>query len=267
MDLFEYQGKQLFARYGIPVSPGDVADTVDEAVARGRRASATRSSSRRRCRSAGAARPAASSSPTNADEVRDARRRTSSAWTSRATSCKRVWIEHASDIAEEYYASFTLDRAAKKHLGMLSRAGRRRDRDRSPTRTPTRSRKIHDRPGRRARPRRSAARGSRRRSSNPKATDGAVDILLKLYRRYVDGDADLVEINPLILTPDGRGARARRQGHARRQRARSAIPSGTSTTRLEVRDEREQRGPRARACSTSGSTATSASSPTAPGSR
>ena len=34
-----------------------------------------------------------------------------------------VWIEKASDIAEEYYASFTLDRAAKKHLGMLSAQG------------------------------------------------------------------------------------------------------------------------------------------------
>ena len=34
-----------------------------------------------------------------------------------------MWIEHASDIAEEYYASFTLDRAAKKHLGMLSAEG------------------------------------------------------------------------------------------------------------------------------------------------
>ena len=34
-----------------------------------------------------------------------------------------VWIEHASDIAEEYYASFTLDRSAKKHLGMLSAQG------------------------------------------------------------------------------------------------------------------------------------------------
>ena len=36
---------------------------------------------------------------------------------------ERVWIEHASDIAEEYYASFTLDRSAKKHLGMLSAQG------------------------------------------------------------------------------------------------------------------------------------------------
>ena len=33
MDLFEYQGKQYFARFDIPVSPGDVAYTVDEAVA------------------------------------------------------------------------------------------------------------------------------------------------------------------------------------------------------------------------------------------
>ena len=35
----------------------------------------------------------------------------------------RVWVEHASDIAEEYYASFTLDRGAKKYLGMLSAQG------------------------------------------------------------------------------------------------------------------------------------------------
>jgi len=39
---------------------------------------------------------------------------------------------------------------------------------------------------------------------NPAATDGAIDILLKLYRAYTEGDADLVEINPLVLTPDGR---------------------------------------------------------------
>ena len=38
---------------------------------------------------------------------------------------------------------------------------------------------------------------------NPDATEGAVDILLKLYPAYTEGDADLVEINPLILTPDG----------------------------------------------------------------
>ena len=39
---------------------------------------------------------------------------------------------------------------------------------------------------------------------DPKATDGAVDILLKLWNAYVEADADLVEINPLILTPEGK---------------------------------------------------------------
>src|SRR3546814_6569856 len=38
---------------------------------------------------------------------------------------------------------------------------------------------------------------------NPEATDGAVDILLKLYTAYTKGDADLCEINPLILKPTG----------------------------------------------------------------
>ena len=38
---------------------------------------------------------------------------------------------------------------------------------------------------------------------NPAAEDGAVDILLKLYRAYTEGDADLAEINPLILKPTG----------------------------------------------------------------
>src|SRR5207253_6821989 len=39
---------------------------------------------------------------------------------------------------------------------------------------------------------------------DPEARDGAADILRKLYRCFVEGDADLVEINPLVLTPDGR---------------------------------------------------------------
>ena len=41
----------------------------------------------------------------------------------RGHTVETVWIELASDIAEEYYASFTLDRSAKKHLGMLSAQG------------------------------------------------------------------------------------------------------------------------------------------------
>ena len=255
MDLFEYQGKQLFARYGIPVSAGEAAETVDDAVA-----AAERVGYPGRRQGAGAGRRA------RQGRRREARRRTptrcartpatSSASTSRATSCSVVWVEHASDIAEEYYASFTLDRSAKKYLGMLSRAGRRRDRD-GRRGEPRRDRAHRRRSGRRARAKRRAARGSRPAKLNPQATDGAVDILMKLYNAYVDGDADLVEINPLILTPDGQGARARREGRRSTTTRGSVIPSGTSSpgSRSSTRASAKRRR---RACSTSASTATSA---------
>ena len=62
---------------------------------------------------------------------------------------KRVWVEHASDIAEEYYASFTLDRAAKQYLGMLSAQGGV-EIETGRGREPRRARADRDRPGRRA---------------------------------------------------------------------------------------------------------------------
>ena len=80
--------------------------------------------------------------------------------------------------------------------------------------------------------------GSRRPKLDPAATEGAVDILRKLYTAYTEGDADLVEINPLILTPDGRGPRPRRQGHPRRQRR--VPPRVREYEATQERDEREQ---------------------------
>jgi succinyl-CoA synthetase beta subunit len=113
-----------------------------------------------------------------------------------------IWIEVASDIAEEYYASFTLDRSAKKHLGMLSAEGGV-EIEAVAESNPDAIAKIWVDPvdglsEAQAREWVAAAK------LNPDATEGAVDILQKLYTAYVDGDADLVEINPLILTPDGR---------------------------------------------------------------
>jgi succinyl-CoA synthetase beta subunit len=113
-----------------------------------------------------------------------------------------LWIEKASDIAEEYYASFTLDRAAKLHLGMLSARGGV-DIEQVAAEDPDAIARLHVDPvdglsEARCREWVQAAK------LNDAAHDGAVDILLKLYRAYTDGDADLVEINPLIVTGDGR---------------------------------------------------------------
>jgi len=114
---------------------------------------------------------------------------------------QRVWIEKASDIAEEYYASFTLDRSAKKHLGMLSKEGGV-EIETVAEENPDALAKIWVDPV--AGLSEEDVRGWVAAANLPEAAvEGSIEILTKLYNAYVEGDADLVEINPLILTPEG----------------------------------------------------------------
>src|SRR6478752_2752355 len=121
MDLFEYQGKQYFARYDIPVSPGGPADTVDEAVAQAD-AAGYPVVVKAQVQVGGRGKAGGIKLANDADEVR-LHAGNILGMDIKGHVVKRVWIEHASDIAEEYYASFTLDRAAKQHLLMLSAQG------------------------------------------------------------------------------------------------------------------------------------------------
>jgi succinyl-CoA synthetase beta subunit len=115
---------------------------------------------------------------------------------------RRLWIEHASDIATEYYASFTLDRGARKHLGMVSARGGV-DIEQVAAEEPGAIARLHVDPVEGVSE--ADARGLVERAGlDAQARSGAVDILQKLYRCFVEGDADLVEINPLILTPQGK---------------------------------------------------------------
>ena len=165
-----------------------------------------------------------------------------------------VWIEHASDIAEEYYASFTLDRSAKQHLGMLSAEGGV-DIEAVAADNPEAIARIHVDPVDGLSEDQARA-WVRQAKLNPAAEDGAVDILLKLYRSYVEGDADLVEVNPLILTTDGQvhalDAKVTLDGNAvfRHPTTRSTTPPRCATT--------GRSWPTRRACSTSASTGPSA---------
>jgi succinyl-CoA synthetase beta subunit len=200
MDLFEYQGKQFFARYGIPVSPGEAVDTVDAAVAAGERLGYP-VVVKAQVQVGGRGKAGGIKLANDADEVRT-HASNILGMDIKGHVVKIVWIEKASDIAEEYYASFTLDRSAKKHLGMLSAEGGV-EIEAVAASNPEAIARIHVDPveglsEEQARTWVAAAR------LNPKATDGAVDILMKLYNAYVEGDADLVEINPLILTPEGK---------------------------------------------------------------
>jgi succinyl-CoA synthetase beta subunit len=200
LDLFEYQGKQLFARYGIPVSPGEPVRTADEAVAVAEKIGFP-VVIKAQVHVGGRGKAGGVKLANDLDEVR-LHAGNIIGMDIKGHTVHVVWVERASDIAEEYYASFTLDRSAKQHLGMLSAQGGV-EIEAVAESDPDAIAKIHIDPvdGLTAEAARAWVEAAK---LNPQATDGAVDILQKLYQCYVDADADLAEINPLILTPDGR---------------------------------------------------------------
>ena len=200
MDLFEYQGKQFFARYGIPVSDGEAVTDVEAAVAAADRVGYP-VVVKAQVQVGGRGKAGGIKLASNSDEARQYATDIIG-MDIKGHTVEVVWVEHASDIAEEYYASFTLDRSAKQYLGMLSAQGGVEIEEVAAT-DPDAIAKIHVNPadGLTESDCRAWVEAAK---LNPAAVDGAVDILMKLYTAYTEGDADLVEINPLILTPDGR---------------------------------------------------------------
>jgi succinyl-CoA synthetase beta subunit len=235
VDLFEYQGKQYFARYDIPVSPGDKADTVDEAVAAAEIAGYP-VVVKAQVQVGGRGKAGGIKLANDPDEVRE-HAGNILGMDIKGHVVKRVWVEHASDIDEEYYASFTLDRAAKKHLLMLSAEGGVEIETVAET-NPDAIVKLHIDPVDGLDP--ATARQAAIDAKLPeRALDGAADILVKLYRCFTEGDCDLAEINPLILTPTGKvhalDAKVTLDGNAEFRHPEWAEYSAT-----EVLDAREQ---------------------------
>jgi len=235
VDLLEYQGKQLFARFGIPVSAGAPVTTVDEAVATAEEVGYP-VVVKAQVLVGGRGKAGGVKLASNVDEVRE---HTANilGMDIKGHRVDVVWIEHASDIAEEYYASFTLDRAAKLHLGMLSAQGGV-EIETVADENPDAIARIHVNPvdGLSEADCRAWVEAA---ALNPAATDGAVDILLKLYTAYTEGDADLVEINPLILTPDNR-VHALDAKVTLDDNAVFRHPDYEQYDAIQVRDEREQ---------------------------
>jgi succinyl-CoA synthetase beta subunit len=199
MDLLEYQGKRLFAQYDIPVSPGRAVFTVPEAVEAADEIGYP-VVVKAQVHVGGRGKAGGIQLAADAEEIRTHAVNILGMHI-KGHVVETLWIEHASDIAEEYYASFTLDRSAKLHLGMLSARGGV-DIEQVAEEEPEAIARIHIDPVDGLSE--TVARDWVARAKlNPVATDGTVDVLLKLYRAYVDGDADLVEINPLILTTEG----------------------------------------------------------------
>jgi succinyl-CoA synthetase beta subunit len=200
MDLFEYQGKQYFARYGIAVSPGGVADTVDEAVAVADRVGYP-VVVKAQVKVGGRGKAGGVKLANDADEVRE-HAGNILGLDIKGHVVKRLWIERSSDIKKEYYASFTLDRPNKTHLGMLSAQGgveievvaeENPDAIAMISIDPVRGLDVE-----------TARRWVAEAELDDVAREQTAELLVKLYDCYTRGDCDLAEINPLILTPDNK---------------------------------------------------------------
>jgi succinyl-CoA synthetase beta subunit len=200
VDLFEYQGKQYFARFGIPVSPGGVAETVDEAVAVAESAGYP-VVVKAQVKVGGRGKAGGIKLAANADEVRT-HAGAILGMDIKGHVVRRIWVENASDIASEYYASFTLDRPNKVHLGMLSSEGGV-EIEEVAANNPEAIARIAIDPVR-GLDLEAARKWVDEAGLDEAAREQAAELLVKLYACYVEGDCDLAEINPLILTTDGR---------------------------------------------------------------
>ena len=200
MDLYEYQGKQLFARQGIPVPEGEVANTPQEA-----RAAAERIGGKvvikAQVQVGGRGKAGGIKLAENPAEA-EARASEILGMDIKGHTVHRVWVEQASEIAKEYYASITFDRAEKKPLIMLSAEGGV-DIEEVAANRPEALARLHVDPltGFQQHHGRWLAYHA---SIDAEAIRGVVDILERLYKGFVELDAMLMEINPLILTADGR---------------------------------------------------------------
>ncbi len=200
MDLYEYQGKELFKRFGIPVSDGRLATTPEEA-----RAAATELGGQVVVKAqvltggrgkAGGVKLA--DDPTDAAQ----KARDILGLDIRGHVVHKVWVESASEIAKEYYLSVTFDRGTKKPLFMLTREGGV-EIEQVAEENPEALARVHVDALEGFHPYQARRLIYGAGIDDPSEQKQILGIVERLYRCFVETDAMLCEINPLIVTPEG----------------------------------------------------------------
>jgi len=198
VDLLEYQGKQLFAKHGVPTPSGIHAATVDDAVVAANEIGypcvvKAQVAIGKRGKAGGIK---------IADNEAEARAHSEAilGMDIRGFTVHDLWIERASDIANEYYASVILDRGEKKLLAMLSRMGGM-DVEEIAESDPTAMVKRHVEPGGSLEVE-VAREIAHEAQIDDDVVDGVARMLVQLADLAVAEDATLIEVNPLIVTAD-----------------------------------------------------------------
>jgi succinyl-CoA synthetase beta subunit len=198
MDLLEYQGKQLFARHGVPVPTGQPARTVDEAVAAADEVGYP-CAIKAQVQIGGRGKLGGIKIAHDRAEAEE-HARAILGMDIRGLTVHEVWIEAASEIEAEYYASVVFDRSAKAPLVMLSTKGGM-DIEQVADEDPDAIAHLHVDP----------LIGFHDFHGRRLAFEAGVDadvvrpvgaMLSKLYEVFTSEEATLVEVNPLIITPE-----------------------------------------------------------------
>jgi succinyl-CoA synthetase beta subunit len=198
MDLLEYQGKQLFARHGIPVPSGKPADNVDDAVAAASEIGYP-VAVKAQVQIGGRGKLGGIKIAQNEAEARE-HASAILGMDIKGLTVHEVWIEGASQIEAEYYASIVFDRGAKAPLVMFSTKGGM-DIEQVAEEEPEALATLHVDP----------LIGFQDFHARRLAFEAGVDadlvrpvgaFLAKLYETFTSEEAMLVEVNPLIVTPE-----------------------------------------------------------------
>jgi len=200
LDLHEFQGKELFQRFGIPVSEGRLATTPDEA-----RAAADELGGqvvvKAQVLTGGRGKAGGIKVAETPDEAQ-ARATEILGMDIRGHTVEKVWVERASDIAREYYLSIAFDRSAKRPLFMFTTQGGM-DIEEVAASSPDALVRLHVDPLEGYHPWQARRLVFQAGVREPPEQKQIVAIIGKLYEAFVGCDATLCEINPLVVTPEG----------------------------------------------------------------
>ena len=200
MDLYEHQGKELFARFGIPTGEGRVAHTPEEARAGAEALGGGRVVVKAQVLAGGRGKAGGvkvADGPADAEEKAQA----ILGLDIKGHITRRVWVEKAISIDREYYFSITFDRGAKAPLFMLSTMGGM-DIEAVAVDHPDKLARLHLDPAIGLEP--FFVRRLLYAAGVPKEEHkGVGDVIAKAFQMYQGTDAMLVEVNPLVITGEG----------------------------------------------------------------
>src|SRR5271169_3847766 len=187
MDLLEYQGKQLFARHGLRVSAGEVVSTVEDAVKAAEQVGYP-VVVKAQVLIGGRGKAGGVKLAADAEETRE-HAGNILGMDIKGHVVRTLWIEHASDIASEYYASVLHDRSAKRPLVMFSVEGGV-DIEEVAEKTPEKLIRHHV-DALEGLSRGEAVEIARQGGADADVVEGVADALLALYEVWIEEDATL----------------------------------------------------------------------------